>query len=327
MKIPGFIDLQVNGYKGVNFSGIDLTEESFCFACQQLQEAGTAAFLPTIITGSKEVYIHVLPLIAKVIKNKYFRESVLGVHLEGPFISDKPGAVGAHPDKYTKKVSIELLDELWDLSKGNIKILTMAAEIENAEKLTAHAISKKITVSLGHQMAGYNEIKKLYEAGASSMTHLGNGMPNLVPRHHNQILAGLAIKDLKAMIITDGHHLPEQVIRAILNAKGVKNLIVTSDASPIAGLKPGKYNVLGNEAVLEENGLFHNPQKQCMVGSSATMLECINFLASLDILSVQDLLNVGFYNPLDLIHVKPCKIKGKTSVQWDESSRKFKIIK
>lgn len=326
MKIPGFVDLQVNGYKGIDFSSLDLTADSFCFACEELLKNGTAAFLPTIITSSKEVYIKNLPIIAKVIKSRYFKDSVLGIHLEGPFISDRPGAVGAHPKNCVKRPSVDLLNELNDLSKNNIKILTIAAELSGAMELMSSAISKGIVVSLGHQMAGYTEMLKMHEAGVKAITHLGNGMPNEVPRHNNQILSALAIKDFKAMIITDGHHLPEHIIRAVFNAKDVENIIVTSDASPIAGMKPGRYNVLGNDAILEPNGLLHNPEKKCLVGSSATMLECMNYLASLKILSMQNLLNVGFYNPLHLINIEPYRISNDFTVEWNEDLNKFELI-
>lgn len=324
MKIPGFIDLQVNGYKGVGFSNIDLTEEEFCFACKALLENGTAAFLPTIITRSREVYAQTLPLIAKAAKT-HFKDSILGIHLEGPFISDQPGAVGAHSPEDTQKPSLEFFDELWELSEGSIKLLTIAAELEGAEELIALAMGKGVVVSLGHQMADYDQVKACHEAGAGSITHLGNGMPNQVPRHQNQLIVGLAVKKLKAMIITDGHHLPEQVIRAVLNAKAVEDVIVTSDASPIAGCKPGRYNVFGNPTVLEENGYLHNPEKQCMVGSSATMLECINHLASLEILSIEELLKVGFHNPLKFIGVESDSIKSQSVVAWDEENKKFQI--
>ncbi len=326
VKIPGFIDLQVNGYKGVDFSSLDLTEDSFCFACEQLLEAGTAAFLPTLITGPKEVYIKNLPLIAEAMKKDCFNNKILGIHLEGPFISDQPGAVGAHPKEYTRDPSTDLFDELWDLSKGRIKLLTLAAELRGAAQLAEYATTKNVAVSLGHQMADYQSMKKLYDAGARSITHFGNGMPNQIPRHQNPIVSALAIKGLKAMIITDGHHLLEQVIRTVFNAKDIGDIIVTSDASPIAGLGSGKYNVLGNDIILEENGLLHNPQKQCLVGSSSVMLECMNYLASLGIVSVKELLNVGFYNPLKLIGVDPSKIEGQRSVVWNEHVNKFEII-
>ena len=326
-KIPGFIDLQVNGYKGVGFSGPELTAESFCFACEELFNNGTACFLPTIITSPRPIYIRNLHIIGKVINNGKFGSRVPGIHLEGPFISDKPGAVGAHNPDWTREPDIEFFEQLQDLAHGHIKLITIAAEIANAAEFTKYLVGKNVVVSLGHQMADYQEMKKLFDAGAKSVTHLGNGMPNEVHRHHNQIMAALAVKNLKAMIITDGHHLPEQVIRTIFNAKNIGDIIVTSDASPIAGLEPGKYCVLGNDVVLEESGLLHNPSKQCLVGSSATMIECMNYLAGLDILTAQQLIKVGFDNPLGLMNIDKNTIDSDSAVEWNESNKKFEIVK
>ncbi|MFA5689231.1 MAG: amidohydrolase family protein [Kiritimatiellales bacterium] len=325
MEISGFIDLQVNGYKGINFSAADLAEEGFCFACEELLKTGTAAFLPTLVTSASDAYARTLPLIAKA-SGKYFKKIIPGIHLEGPFISSCPGAVGAHAAENTKQPSVASFDKLRELSEGRIRLLTIAAEGEDAEKLIAHAVSKGVAVSLGHQMAEYGQIRRCYDAGACAMTHLGNGMPNEVPRHRNQLISGLAIKALKAMIITDGHHLPEQVIRAVFNAKETADIIVTSDASSIAGCPPGTYNVGGSAIVLEENGYLHNPEKQCMAGSASTMLECMNHLASLNILPLKELLNVGFYNPLKMIGVEPDELNCQPAMRWDEHRRMFELI-
>lgn len=298
MQPKGYIDLQVNGYMGVDFSREDLTEESCAKACRGLITHGTGAFLPTVITSSEEIYKRNFKIIANIINSSEFDGKVLGIHAEGPFISQKPGAVGAHNPKWTQKADLEFFDKMQEWAQGNIKLLTVAAEIDNAEQLTQHAVQQGVSVSLGHQDAELADLERLAQAGATLLTHLGNGMPNMVHRHYNQLLAGLAIDELTAMIITDGHHLPAHVIKAILKAKGTENVIITSDASPIAGMPPGKYEVLGNPAILEENGLLHNPEKQCLVGSSATIVECVQYLESLDILSVDKINQVSHTNPL-----------------------------
>ena len=115
MRIPGFVDLQVNGYKGVDFACIDLTEEKFIYGCRELFKAGTAAFLPTVVTSSEEAYEQNLPLISKVINREEFKGKLLGIHLEGPFISAEPGAVGAHNSEYVCPPSIDYLKRLQDL--------------------------------------------------------------------------------------------------------------------------------------------------------------------------------------------------------------------
>jgi N-acetylglucosamine-6-phosphate deacetylase len=271
MKIPGLVDLQVNGYNGVDFSASDLTEPDFVRACRELLKAGTTAFLPTMITSPNEVYEHNLPIITKAMKMEEFRGRLLGIHLEGPFISPQEGARGAHNAQWIRQPDISYLEKLIDLADGKIKLITIAAEIEGAEQLTEYAASRGIAVSLGHQAAGENDLQKLIQAGASALTHLGNGVPAVLPRHENPIWAGLAEDELVAMIITDGHHLPASMLKTIIRTKGPANCIVVSDSSSLAGLEPGSYEAMGHKVVLEETGRLYDPATGYLVGSSKTM--------------------------------------------------------
>lgn len=305
MEIPGFVDLQVNGYKGVDFSSSDLTRDRFVFASKELIKAGTVLFLPTIISSSEEVYQQNLKLISDVIEKTDLKNHIPGIHLEGPFISDVDGARGAHQPKWIKKPDIKLLDQLVEWSGEKIKLLTTAADLKDSDKLCRHAVDLGITVSLGHHMAGEADLKKLAASGAQSLTHLGNGVPRTIKRHENPIWAGLANDDLTAMMITDGHHLPPSIIKVVLRTKGAANVIVVSDASPISGLPPGKYSTLGNDVILEESGRLYNPETGYLVGSSSTMIDCMNYLHTLNLLSKNELFEVGFFNPLRLLGIEP----------------------
>jgi N-acetylglucosamine-6-phosphate deacetylase len=296
------IDLQVGGYIGVDFSSPDLNEPDFIKACINLIEHGTYAFLPTVITSSEEVYKRNLTLIAMASENAEIKNHILGIHAEGPFISNKLGAVGAHNPDLTKEPDIEFLKKMQVWSNGKIKILTIAAELPNAEKLCRYATKNNISVFLGHQDAKLPDLERLADAGAKAITHLGNGMPNMVNRHDNILHYSLACDKLAATIITDGHHLPAHLIKTIIKAKGIDNIAIISDVSPIAGMPPGKYHVSGNDAILEENGYLHNPEKKCMVGSSATIVECVRYIDSLNILTKEQLQKAVYHNPLRLIN-------------------------
>ena len=323
-EIPGFVDLQVNGFKGISFSDLDLTEERFVYACKELIERGTVAFLPTIITASPEVYEHNLPLIAGVMKRDDLKDHIPGIHVEGPFISEKDGARGAHSIEWVRKPDIAFLDKLNHWAGGSIKMLTISAELEGADELCRYATSLGIIVSLGHQLATKADLDRLVDSGARSLTHLGNGLPNTLPRHHNPLWEGIAHDDLIAMIITDGHHIPPAVIKTIIRTKGVSKVVVVSDAAPIAGLPPGRYKTLGNDVILDESGFLHNPEKGYLVGSSATMMECMNYLASLQLLEPNELLKIGFDNPLKLIDMEPGKFNfTKSRIRYDRKERKF----
>jgi len=298
------IDLQVNGYTGVDFSSPELSESDFIAACTKLIKHGTTAFLPTLITSSSEIYKRNLRLIALASENAEIKKHILGIHAEGPFISKVPGAVGAHNPDWTRGPDIDFFKKMQEWANGKIRILTIAAELPNAAKLCEYASKAGTSVFLGHQEAHLSDIEKLADAGAKAITHLGNGMPNMVNRHDNILQYGLACDKLAATIIADGHHLPGHLIKIIIKTKGIDNIAVISDASPLAGMPSGTYYVSGNNAVLEENGYLHNPEKKCMVGSSATMFECVKYLNSLGILTKEQLEKAVYLNPLKLINLR-----------------------
>lgn len=301
MQMPGLVDLQVNGYKGVDFASGDLTEADFVRTCRAMLEAGTTAFLPTIITSPETVYEHNLPIMAKAMRRKEFRGRLLGIHVEGPFICRQEGARGAHNPDWIREPDVGYLERLIEAGDGMVRLITIAAELEGAEDLARYAVSEGIAVSLGHQMAGEEDLERLIRAGAVSLTHLGNGVPAMLPRHNNPVWAALANDDLTAMIITDNHHLPVSILKTIVRAKGPERCVVVSDISSLAGLGPGCYEVSGQQVVLEDSGRLYDPATGYLVGSSATMLQCMNWLASLNLVSPDELAAMGFYNPLKLI--------------------------
>ena len=319
--IPGLVDLQVNGYKGVDFSGDDLTEAALARSCRDVLSAGTAAFLPTTITSPMELYERNLPVIAGVIQQEEFQGRVLGIHLEGPFLSRREGARGAHNPEWMKEPDVELLKRLLDWAGGTVRLLTIAADLDGADELARYATDQGVMVSLGHQMADEDDLKRLADAGAKALTHLGNGVPALLPRHRNPIWAGLGNDDLTALIIADGHHLPPALLKTIIRTKGPDRCIIVSDASPLAGLAAGEYESMGARVKLEKNGLLHNPATGYMAGSSATMLTCANHLLSLDLVSLQELVQMVWDNPLRLIDVPPDRIRTGRKLLFDPERR------
>jgi N-acetylglucosamine-6-phosphate deacetylase len=327
IKIRGLVDLQVNGYKGVHFSDINLTRDDFIKACRGVFEAGTTAFLPTMITSPKEVYEHNLPVMTAVLREPEFRGKLLGFHIEGPFISAQNGARGAHDEQLISKPDVDYLKQLIEWADGQIKLLTIAADSEGAGNLAHYAVSQGIAVSLGHQMASEADLARLAQAGAVSLTHLGNGVPAMLLRHENPIWAGLSNDDLAAMIITDGHHLPVSLLKTIIRTKGSERCIVVSDASSPAGLPPGKYEALGHKVVLEEDGLLRDLTTGYLGGSSASMLQCMNHLASLNLVSQDALFAMGFDNPLALIRLGPDDVAQGPDVLFDKENKIFYIRK
>lgn len=301
MNIPGYIDLQVNGIKGVDYSSPDLTEDAFVFSCRELWNNQTVGFLPTIITSPDALVERNLKLMTAALRHVEVSRCVLGFHLEGPFISAEDGARGAHNRAWVRDPDASWLNRVQEWSGGRIKMVTMAAEKPGSADFIRAACSMGIVISLGHQLAGPDTIQAAVEAGATALTHVGNGLPKMIHRFDNPLWPSLAEDALTALVITDGHHVPKSMIKTIFRAKGVDKFIVTSDASPLALMPPGRYSALGNPVVIEENGRLYNPETGYLVGSWATMRECAAYLKTLDLLSAAELDQVTYHNPLRLI--------------------------
>lgn len=322
--LPGFVDLQVNGWNGVDFSTAGLSEGLFTEACRGVLSSGVVAFLPTLITSDPAVYASNLPVMARVMQSAEFAGRLPGVHIEGPFISPQDGARGAHPLKWVREADPVFLDRLIQLSNGNIKLLTVAAELEGIGELIQLATAQGICVSLGHQTAGNAEVRAAAAAGATALTHLGNGVAATVNRHDNPIWAGLAEDDLTAMLITDGHHLPASLIKIALRVKGVERVVVVSDATALTGQLPGKYKMFGSDVVLSDSGRLYNPVTGYLAGSGSTMLQCMNYLASLKLLTREELMQIGYTNPMQLINgdAPPCD----HLIEYDEELGRFSVL-
>lgn len=324
MELPGFVDLQVNGYLGCDFSAPDLTAEAFEDAAGRLLAAGTAGFLATLITAPTALYERNLPLLAEAAGGPRLGGRVLGIHIEGPFLARGP-AIGAHRPEHVQPADTDTLARLADLADGHLRMLTLSPEIEGGIEMIRWAADRGIRVACGHSTAGSDLLARAADAGATVFTHLGNGLPRLVPRHENTIWAALAEDRLTATLITDGHHLPAPVVQSMIRAKGAARVAVVSDQTPLAGLLPGTYHTLGNDVVLEPDGRLHSPAKGCLVGSSATMIECMNHLASLGILTPDELAAVGLDNPLRLLGLAQTDLRSEPTVLYDERTERFSL--
>ena len=326
IHVPGFVDLQVNGYLGTSFTSTALTRESLVTVCRALlADGGCVAIMPTVVTTSREIYAHALPLIAELIEDAAsvgLEGRILGIHLEGPFISAEPGAKGTHPAAHCAAPSIERFEELQAFARGHVKLVTIAAERAGAAEFCRWAVAHGVVVSLGHMLAGASDVCALADAGATLLTHLGNGLPNLVHRHETSLWASLAEDRLSAMLITDGQHLRSESIVTFVRAKGLKRTILTSDVAPVAGLADGVYACFGTQ-VRVEGEYVRNATEPCLAGSGALMLRCVNHLASIALvrsdgggggaggseaprrLTREELVQVAFRNPLRAIGLDP----------------------
>lgn len=303
MKIPGFIDLQVNGYAGIDINDPATSPDKIIELSEILAEKGTAAFLGTIYTAPKEAMEQCVENVALAIQKQEKPGRILGIHLEGPFISAEEGYRGAHPKNAICAADLPWFRKLQKISHNTIRIVTLAPEQKNVLNFI-RTFSPEVLISVGHSNCNYETLRKAVDAGLKIATHIGNACAHTVDRHDNPIVRILAQPELPLCFIADGLHLPQAFIRMLINARPTEKLIVVSDSVAVGGLKPGNYRVSnGMEVILEKNGritLASNPN--LMAGSSATMLQCMNHMASLNLLTYYELFNIGYSNPLKLLN-------------------------
>ena len=301
--IRSWIDLQVNGYGGVDFNAPGLTVEAVRSVTEKLEADGTVGYLSTLVTGDPEVLIgNVRTVMAARRRYAVCEKNILGFFLEGPFISDKPGAVGTHPVEWVRPPDLGLFNRFQDAAEGLVKMVNVAAEVPRMPDFVRSLSESGVTVSLGHQLAkSPADVEDCIAAGAKAFTHLGNGIPNEVSRHDNIVYTALVEDRASVMFIPDGHHLPDAMLKLYTRAVPLERLVAVSDSQYPAGLPPGEYEVCGAKARLEENGLLWNPARNCLVGATTPIAKCMEILEERIGLTPEECRAIGHDNPLALI--------------------------
>ena len=277
---PGLIDLQINGIKGIDFNIPSLSEAEILEATEYLLSQGVTSYFPTVITNSDENIIAILQTIQSACSaHAIVQECIGGIHLEGPFISPKEGAKGAHDEKYIKAPDWDLFNKFQAAAGGRIKIITLAPEWEGTGFFIEKCKANGVLVSIGHSLANTEQIANAVTAGAMMSTHLGNAIPLLLPRHPNLIWDQLAAEDLFTCLIADGIHIPDSFIRTVIKVKGDKTLII-SDATCFAGMAPGEYNShIGGTVILDnEKRISLKGTPGLLAGAAKSLLENVETL-------------------------------------------------
>jgi N-acetylglucosamine-6-phosphate deacetylase len=239
---PAFWDLQVNGRGGVSFTDPALTVDQVAEIVRAQGPLGTAHVCPTVITAPRETLLHAMRTIAAACDRwPQIGRRVPGIHLEGPFISPIEGFRGAHPLESVRAPDWEEFQVLQEAACGRILLITLAPETPGAIAFIRRAADSGVVVALGHSEADGPTIRAAVDAGARLSTHLGNGLAATLPRHPSALWEQAAEDGLFASLIADGHHLDPATLRVLVRAKTPRRIILVSDASPLAGLPPGRY--------------------------------------------------------------------------------------
>jgi N-acetylglucosamine-6-phosphate deacetylase len=269
---PGFVDLQVNGFGGVDF--LDADTDAYARAGDSLLETGVTAYLPTLITAPEDRLIAALSEIVEGGRGP----RILGAHVEGPFLS--PRRLGTHPPSARRDPDPELLERV--LAAGPVRLCTLAPELPGALDLVDLLVARGIVVSVGHSDANADEANAAFDRGVGTVTHLFNAMRPFNHRDPGVAGAALARQDVVVQIILDGIHLAPDTVRLVWRAAGGRLALVT-DAVAAAGVSgDGSYR-LGEVAVEVRDGVVRRDGDGVLAGSVLTMIEAVRNLHALGV--------------------------------------------
>lgn len=268
LAVPGFVDLQVNGFAGIDF--LEADADGYRRAGDALLESGVTAYLPTFITAPEERLLAAL----HAVPTGPTGPRILGVHLEGPFLS--PRRLGIHTEGARKDPDVELLERL--LAAGPVRLVTLAPELPGADELIQTLLRHEIAISCGHSDATAEEANAAFDAGVRTVTHLFNAMRPF--RHRDPGIAGAALArdDVVVQIILDGVHLAPETASVVWRA-GAGRVALVTDAIAGAALTDGSYHLGGLDIEIRD-GVATGPGG-VLAGSTLTMIEAIRNLHAL----------------------------------------------
>ena len=240
---PGFIDLQVNGFAGVDYCAPGASIEEIGRSVRVQFSTGVTRLFPTVITGTQEVMEGAMQRLAEARETLPEGAAMDGFHAEGPHISPEDGPRGAHPLHAVRPPSLDEFRRLQDAARGYIKIVTISPEWPETPAFIETVVREGVVASIGHTKANSQQIADAVSAGATMSTHIGNGAHSVMARHPNYIWDQLAEDRLTASFIVDGIHLGPAFLKAALRAKGLERSVLITDAVMPALCPPGDYRL------------------------------------------------------------------------------------
>ena len=293
---PGFIDLQVNGFAGVDYNSPATTQEEIARSIQALFSTGVTRFFPTVITGDPEQMLAALRNLAAARESIENGAAMEAFHVEGPHISPEDGPRGAHPAQWVRPPDFDEFQRWQDAASGHVRLVTLSPEWPGATRYIERLAGAGVVTSIGHTAATRQQIQDAVSAGATLSTHLGNGAHATLPRW-NYIWDQLAEDRLAASFIVDGIHLPDFFLRVALRVKGIERSILVTDAVMPAMCAPGNYR-LGEIAVeLKEDQRVILAGGSRLAGSSLRMDRAIENVMRIAGLSLTEAVTMATINP------------------------------
>ncbi len=289
---PGFIDTHIHGIGG--YGTEDASPDSIIGMSERLADFGVVGFFPTIYTDSTDCMIASIEAVVDAI-GKERGASILGIHIEGPFISSE--RLGAqHPDG-VKPVDIALFNRLVEAGKGHVVCMTVAPEIKGMRELALTAIKRGIVLLAGHTNATYENIIEGMQVGILHSTHFFNAMSRLHHRNPGTVGAIMIEDDMQCEVIADGVHVHPELVKLLLREKQVRNVVLVTDALKPTMQESGELIANGELALLHADGAFHRAtDPDTILGSSLTMLQGVKNLVKWEV-PIESAVQMATSNP------------------------------
>ena len=312
--VPPLFDLQVNGYGGVWFTSESLDAVAIRRVAMAMATQGVARFCPTLTTASPECTIRALRTLAVVcaendvacdepLRGPMDGAQIVGIHMEGPYISPEDGPRGAHPQAWCRPPERDEFLRFQEAADGRIRIVTLSPEYDGAATFVEWLTVAGIRVAIGHTAATPEQIRAAVDAGATFSTHLGNGSHAQLPRLENYLWAQLADDRLDATLIADGFHLPDDPLSVFLHCKGPERACLVSDMAGVAGLSPGVYeSALCRCELLEEGRLVVAGQREFLAGAARPLVDGVVHLVRRLGWTLEDAWRLASIRPMEIFY-------------------------
>ena len=294
---PGWIDLQVNGFAGVDYNSAAASQDEIARSIRAMFYTGVARFYPTVITGSAQGMAGALRNLADAREALAEGAAMEAFHVEGPYISPEDGPRGAHPAQWVRPPDLDEFHRFQEAARGHLRLITLSPEWPEAPRFIEAVVREGVVASIGHTKASAEEIGAAVSAGATLSTHLGNGAHSVLPRHPNYIWEQLSEDRLAASFIVDGIHLPASFLKTALRAKGMERSLLVTDAVMPAGCNPGPYKLGEVDVELHADGSVRLRGGSRLAGSALRMDRAIQNVMRLAGVNLRDAISMATRNP------------------------------
>lgn len=319
----GLFDLQVNGFAGVDFNDENINADRLDIALEAMLRTGVTSCLPTLITAPFPQLVRRFQALDRAVAQSQLGALMIpGYHLEGPFLNPAEGYAGCHPPEAMVPPDIRLLDDIEKQLTRPILLVTCAPEKDEGFVFIRALKQRGKRVSIGHSCIDYSQVEAAADAGVTLCTHLGNGIPQVLPKLDNPLQAQLSCDQLQASFIADGVHIPPFALKNLLRAKTpARSILVTDAMSAAACAHPGVHTFAGIEVECSPEGIVRLPGAANLAGSSLTLDQAIRNLVTWKLSSFEEAIEMASTHPHKLMEetlLQHRQTLNESEVIWDE---------